>query len=168
MLTSTLDEAPRRQTISFCPIHAGSSHGQKPTPPRRASCVHVSDDGIRTCSRRHIVELDQRGRARRTLPRAESRGLALLRSASSARVSWCRPVFGSGIARQVAVDRNPTDAQGSGDVCQRMLFRVVHLASDRDFARRHARRPAASAASGTRGDQPGQRALAYEFALELR
>src|SRR5712692_3436416 len=68
----------------------------------------------------------------------------------------------------MAVDRSPADAHGSGDLCQRMLLRVVHLTSERDFGRRHARRPAASAASGSRGGQAGQRALANEVALEFR
>jgi hypothetical protein len=49
-----------------------------------------------------------------------------------------------------------------------MLLRVVHLTSDRDFGRRHARRPAPGAASSSRGGQPGQRSLPDEVALELR
>src|SRR5437870_5713533 len=49
-----------------------------------------------------------------------------------------------------------------------MLLRVVHLTSERDFGRRHARRPAPSTASGSRGGQSRQRALANEVALELR
>jgi len=70
----------------------------------------------------------------------------------------------NGLTRQMAVDRSPTDAQGAGDLCQRMLLRVVHLTSERDFGRRHARRASARAASGGRGGQPGQRALADEIA----
>jgi hypothetical protein len=87
---------------------------------------------------------------------------------SSASVSGCRPLLGSRTGCEMAIDRSSTDAQGSGDLCQRMLLRVIHLTSERDFGRRHARRAAARAASSSRGCQSGQRALADEVALELR
>jgi hypothetical protein len=75
----------------------------------------------------------------------------LFLAAELVRVSGCGPLLGCGIVCEVAVDRSPTDARGSGDLCQRMLSRVVHLASDRDLGRRHAGRSSAGAASSSRG-----------------
>ena len=50
---------------------------------------------------------------------------------------------------------------------QRMLPRVVHLAGEREFRRRHARRSAASATSGSRSCQSGQRAVTDDVALKI-
>jgi hypothetical protein len=68
---------------------------------------------------------------------------------------------------QVPVDRSATHPKCSGDLGERVLARVVHLAGKYEFCRRHARRSAALTSSGSCRSQPGQSALANEVALKL-